>query len=174
MLNDFQFFFTVKLKLTFFREAIIPPPMCGWEIEFSSSIRSVDFMSSDSSKLCVLTQEGLIHFLELTASETKDTSCHPSIKIICKEGGHFHPVWNHSAALDSVNFSDLYHWRFVHHSTVVACSTNQLQVFELDNGVFLSKYSIDIINFLTKLCNKNTYFRFQDFRNDARIKNRID
>lgn len=112
--------------------------MCAWEIEFSSSIFLVDFMPSDSGKFCVLTQEGLIHFFELTVSETKETSCHPSVKIVCKEGGNFRPVWNSSAGFGSINISVLYHWRLLH-STIVACSMNQLQVFEWDNGIVVSK-----------------------------------
>lgn len=129
-----------KLKITFLREAIIPPPMCGWEIEFPSSIHSVDLMSNDSSQLCVVTHGGHIHFFRLADDESEDKSCHPDIKIICKEGGRFRPVWNHSASLDSVNYSELYHWRLVNHSIVVACSMNKLMVLELNDGTITTKY----------------------------------
>ena len=134
------FFISDKLKITFMREAVIPPPMCGWEIEFSSSIRAVDFMSSDSSQLCVVTHMGHIHFFRLSESDSDDKSSHPDIKIICKEGGHFRPVWNYSASLDSINYSELYHWRLVNHSTMVACSMEKLMIFELNGSAFSTKY----------------------------------
>lgn len=128
--------------MTFMRESIIPPPMCGWEIEFPSSIHSVDFVSSDSRQLCVVTHCGHMHFFCISDCEEEDRSHHPEIKIVRKDGGLFRPVWSYSASLDFPNYCELYHWRLVNHSTMVACSVNRLLVLELSDSSITIKYFV--------------------------------
>lgn len=131
-----------KLKITFLREAIIPPPMCGWEIEFSAPIHSADLIFSYSSHLCVLTHGGLVHFFRFTDCETGERSCHPDVKIVWKEGGHFRPIWDLTASLSLPANYQLYHFRLVNPSTIVASTMNQLVVLELNETLFTIKYVI--------------------------------
>ncbi|KAK4012972.1 hypothetical protein OUZ56_025220 [Daphnia magna] len=133
-----------KLKITFLRESIVPPPMCGWEIEFSSSIHSVDLLSSFSSRLSVLTHSGLVHFFRFTDREIEEKLCHPDVKIVCKEGGHFRPVLDFTASLSlPVNYQ-LYHFRLVNPSTIVSSALNQLLVLELNETIFTIKDTITL------------------------------
>lgn len=113
--------------------------MCGWEIEFPSSIHSVDIMSSDSSQLCVLTHDGFIHFFRLTDSEEDSKECHPQVAIHCREGGSFRPVWSRSMSLDALKRLEFYHWRFVNQGTLVACSTDELHVFKCEENIVTLK-----------------------------------
>lgn len=133
-----------KLKITFLRETIVPPPMCGWEIEFSTSIHSVDFISIEvSTRLCVLTENGLLHFFRLTSCEEKDKSCHPDIKIIHREGGRLQPIWDYTASLDLPDYLELYHLRFLNPSILVASSVNKFIVMELSDSTITIKYDVN-------------------------------
>lgn len=115
--------------------------MCGWEIDFSSYVQSSNFLSSDSTLLSVVTHNGLIHLFRLAESKPVKDSSHPSIKITCKEGGLYCPVWTKTISLGSIDLSDLYHWRMVNSSTWIVCSITKLFVFVIEEDTAVIKYS---------------------------------
>lgn len=135
--------------------------MCGWEIEFSTSIHSLDLMSNDSTRLCVLTQNGLLHFFRLTSCEEGEKSCHPDIKIVCKEGGRFQPIWDYTASLDLPEYPELYHLRFLNPSTIVASSMNKLVVLNISDSIITIKY---VFNYSLKRKSFNCFFYIAEIR----------
>jgi hypothetical protein len=136
--------------------------MCGWEIEFSTSIHSLDLMSSDSTRLCVLTQNGQLHFFQLTNCDEGEKSCRPDIKIICKEGGRFQPIWDYTASLDLPDYVELYHFRLLNASTIAASSMNKLVVLNISDSIITIKY---VFHYSLKGKSFNCVFILQRFDN---------
>ena len=118
------------LKLTFLREAIIPPPMCGWEIEFSGVIHSIDLSGTNS--LCIATHDGNLHCFQLACS---GNDCQKEgFKIVRREGLRYQPSWVSSYSFDFSNYSDLCQIKWVNPTTLFACRLNQLLVFHMNES----------------------------------------
>jgi len=118
------------LKLTFLREAIIPPPMCGWEMEFSAVIHSIDLTGTNS--LCVVTHDGNVRCFQLTCN---DSDCkEEGFKVVRREGRRYQPSWMSSYSFDFSNYSELRQIKWVNSTTLIASRLNQLLVFNVNES----------------------------------------
>lgn len=122
--------FLETLKLTFLREAIIPPPMCGWEIEFPSIIHSIDLTTTNT--LSVITHDGDVHCFQL-ACNGKDSE-EKGFKILRREGRRYQPSWISSYSFDFSGYSNLCQIKWVNSTTFIACQYNQLLVFQINEN----------------------------------------
>lgn len=126
-------FHSENVKLTFLKETVIPPPMCGYEIEFSQPTVAVDFSAHNFKELCVISHAGNAHFFHLTDGETDGKSQDPDLKILKREGRRYRPVFQSTASIQCNHFAEFYHWRYVNQTTLVACDEKKLFIFRLDD-----------------------------------------
>ena len=122
-----------KLKLTLLREAVIPPPMCAWELELPGSINQVAFQTRDSNHFAALTSDKQIFLFKLTndGGESEEKG----VKITRREGRIFRPVLMKTYAMDAVDQSDFYHWKWIDETVMAGCFMNKLIImgFESNN-----------------------------------------
>lgn len=112
--------------------------MCGWEVDFPDAVHSVDFMSSDSNKMCVTTHGGLAYIFQLAASD-KESGAMENVKITRKEGRFLRPSLISSYQLGVSNWADFYHWRWLNSSILLACCVDQLMVLEIQGDSIKSR-----------------------------------
>jgi hypothetical protein len=109
-----------------------------------------------------LTQNGQLHFFQLTNCDEGEKSCRPDIKIICKEGGRFQPIWDYTASLDLPDYVELYHFRLLNASTIAASSMNKLVVLNISDSIITIKY---VFHYSLKGKSFNCVFILQRFDN---------
>ena len=124
------------LKVTPFREMVVPPPISAFELHVSGNISDVMFSNSiqDFNSLAVITENSQVYVFDTTGNADESI-----VKITGAGGNGFIPKCTtlkllKTFKLQESNGKELYNWCWFTPKAAMACQGQLIYIFDMENG----------------------------------------